>query len=135
MRVKSVLKAMRMAQKNRRYKDQELIHHSDRGFQYCHDMYTEFLKEHNIKISMTQDSSPYDNAVAERVNGILKDEFSISEGFVNHLQAVKAIKQSIELYNNYRPRRSMGLMTPNKAHLQAQYRLKTYKSKHLKKIT
>ena len=69
------------------------MHHSDRGFQYCSDDYVKILKDNNIKISMTENSDPYENAVAERVKGILKGEFDIDQGFVNNVQAYKEIKR------------------------------------------
>ncbi len=73
----STLKALEMAVKSRKYKEQPLIHHSDRGLQYCSKLYVDCLLKNNITISMTENGSPYDNAVAERVNGILKDEFGL----------------------------------------------------------
>jgi putative transposase len=71
MKASSSAKSLNFALKNRSY-NKSLIHHSDRGSQYCYVEYTDILKEHNVNISMTQNGSPYDNAVAERVNGILK---------------------------------------------------------------
>ena len=116
-----------MAIKRRKYPDQPLIHHSDRGIQYCCDLYTSYLNDNKVQISMTQSSSPYDNAVAERINGILKQEFGIAKGFVNHIQAVKEIKHSIEIYNTYRPHQSIEMMTPHMAHINPNFTLKTYK--------
>jgi protein-S-isoprenylcysteine O-methyltransferase Ste14 len=87
---KGPLEALKMALKSRVYKDRELMHHSDRGFQYCSDDYVKILKDNNIKISMTENSDPYENAVAERVNGILKSEFDIDQGFVNNAQAAQS---------------------------------------------
>ena len=77
MEASSTLKALKMAIKNRQYKEQILIHHSDRGLQYCSKIYTETLINNKITISMTENGDPYENAVAERVNGILKDQFWI----------------------------------------------------------
>jgi len=74
------LRALEMALKNRKYAH-DLIHHSDRGLQYCSDDYTTKLNKNNIKISMTENGDPYENAIAERVNGILKYEFLIIDGF------------------------------------------------------
>ena len=115
MRMENAVKALKMALKNRSY-DHQLIHHSDRGFQYCHRNYTDLLQQHDISISMTTKYDPYENAIAERVNGILKDEFDIGEGFLNHLQAIKWINESIALYNQNRPHLSCGMLTPNQAH-------------------
>jgi len=75
----STVKALQRALAKREYPQHPLIHHSDRGFQYCSKPYTEILKENNIQISMTENGDPYENAVAERVNGILKDEFNLGE--------------------------------------------------------
>ncbi len=75
----STLKALQRALAKREYPQHPLIHHSDRGLQYCSKPYTEILKENNIRISMTENGDPYENAVAERVNGILKDEFNLGE--------------------------------------------------------
>lgn len=72
----SVIRALHKAQKQRKTKDL-LIHHSDRGLQYCSDEYQFYLKKYNIKCSITENSNPYENAIAERINGILKQEFMI----------------------------------------------------------
>ena len=87
------LKALELALKNRKYKH-ELIHHSDRGLQYCSSEYIKKLRENNIQISMTENGDPYENAIAERINGILKYEFLIIDGFKDHIQAMKVIAES-----------------------------------------
>lgn len=87
MEAASTLKALVMAVSNRKYVHQALIHHSDRGLQYCSKLYTDYLKQHHIAISMTENSDPYENAIAERVNGILKDEFGLAEQLCNIHQA------------------------------------------------
>ena len=79
-----------------------LIHHSDRGIQYCSNIYTQTLKRNNIGISMTQENHCYENAIAERVNGILKDEFYLDQTFDNVEHALKATKSAINLYNQIR---------------------------------
>lgn len=122
------LSALSMALRNRKYNDQ-LIHHSDRGLQYCSAEYIKKLAENNIEISMTENGDPYENAVAERVNGILKHEFFLVEQFKDHLQALEVIKQSIEVYNQNRPHMSCQLLTPNAVHLQTQLVLKKWKKK------
>ena len=96
--------------------DQPLIHHSDRGTQYCSKAYTELLKRKGIAISMTQSGNPRDNAIAERVNGILKMEF-LDRKFDNVNQAYKAVKSAIEIYNTVRIHSSLNMLTPDKAHL------------------
>ena len=90
-----------------------LIHHSDRGIQYCSKLYTELLTSNNIEISMSEKGNPYENAVAERVNGILKEEFMLGEGFNTKAQAYRAVKEAIETYNEDRPHMSINYMTPN----------------------
>jgi putative transposase len=122
------LSALTMALNNRKYKS-ALIHHSDRGLQYCSAEYTKTLQDNNISISMTQNGDPYENAVAERVNGILKYEFLIIEGFKDHLQALQVIEESIQIYNEERPHLSCNLLTPNKMHEQKDIRLRKWNKK------
>jgi putative transposase len=126
MKVESSAVALRMAIANRLYPDRELIHHSDRGFQYCADNYTQLLEDNNIKISMTQSYDPYENAVAERVNGILKGEYDIAEGFVSEAQAQREIKNVIKIYNTKRPHISCDYFTPVIAHIQQKHKPKFY---------
>jgi putative transposase len=127
MEATSTLKAVKMAVKNRAYQNLPLIHHSDRGLQYCSKLYTNYLAENNISISMTENGSPYDNAVAERINGILKDEFGLSEQLDNHSEALLQVKESIYAYNFLRPHLSCDLLTPEKMHQQRAIKIKTYK--------
>lgn len=128
------LKALESALKSRKYAH-DLIHHSDRGLQYCSADYIEKLKKNGIKISMTENGDPYENAVAERINGILKYEFLIVEGFKDHIQALEVIKQSIDIYNDQRPHLSCQMLTPNKAHLQQTMQLRKWKKKTSKEIS
>jgi len=111
MKATSTLLALKMAIGIRIY-DEELIHHSDRGFQYLSRVYTGYLKKHKIKISVTQDGSPYDNAVAERMNGILKDEFDFGGIFGNLEQAKKLIEKVAIIYNQKRLHTSNHYLTP-----------------------
>jgi putative transposase len=90
-----------------------LVHHSDRGFQYCSNEYVETLTKHKVNISMTQENHCYENAVAERVNGILKDEFYLDQCFFTTELARVATKNAIEVYNNKRLHLSLGYKTPN----------------------
>lgn len=89
-----------------------LIHHSDRGCQYCSQEYVNKLKENGILISMTENGDPYENAIAERVNGILKTEWLYQVKLTSYNQAIKTIDKIIYLYNNVRPHESIGNMTP-----------------------
>lgn len=91
----------------------QLIHHSDRGSQYCSHQYVKELKRHNIKISMTEENHCYENAVAERVNGILKDEFYLDQCFFSTNFAKRATKNAIDIYNSKRLHLSLMYKTPN----------------------
>lgn len=89
------------------------IHHSDRGIQYCSKIYTELLTSHEMQISMSEKGNPYENAVAERVNGILKEEFLLSQTFKTKEIAHRAVEEAIKIYNENRPHMSIDYMTPN----------------------
>ena len=89
-----------------------LIHHSDRGVQYCCHAYTQFLHSRGVQLSMTQNGDVYQNAVAERVNGILKIDFLLNQTFASIQQAITSVKQSISIYNTERPHLSLGYQTP-----------------------
>jgi len=91
----------------------QLIHHSDRGIQYCSNVYTQILKRNMIDISMTEENHCYENAMAERVNGILKDEFYLDQTFTNVAHAKRATKNAINLYNEIRLHLSLDFKTPN----------------------
>ena len=93
--------------------DQLVIHHSDGGVQYCCSDYVKIIEKRNGKMSMTTNGNVYENAVAERVNGILKGEFYLNREFVNLKQAKKAVTESIQIYNEYRPHNSIGKKTPS----------------------
>ena len=94
----------------------QLVHHSDRGFQYCSYPYTDFLKDRGIRISMTENGNCYENALAERVNGILKGEFNLDLTFRTKELAYKAVHESVYIYNQHRPHWSLGLLTPQEKH-------------------
>ncbi len=91
----------------------QLIHHSDRGIQYCSNVYIQILKKNNINISMTEENHCYENAIAERVNGILKDEFYLDQTFDNVAHAKRATKNAINLYNEIKLHLSLDFKTPN----------------------
>ena len=122
------LKALQMALSNRSYQG-SLTHHSDRGLQYCSTAYVKTLRQKQIAISMTQDGSPYDNAIAERVNGILKDEYSLDQTFENDRQLELEVKQTVSSYNNQRPHESNHMLTPNEMHQQDKLRPKAWRKK------
>lgn len=102
----------------------QLTHHSDRGIQYCSDKYVKLLENNNIRISMTENGDPLENAIAERVNGIIKEEYLNDYQIDNLKQAKELLKTVVELYNNERPHMSIGNLTPNQVH---QNNLKTEK--------
>jgi transposase InsO family protein len=94
-----------------------LVHHSDRGVQYCSYEYVNVLKGAGVKISMGEAGNCYDNAKAERVNGILKQEYGLDDTFFSIVEVSKAVKQGIWLYNQERPHWGIGLKTPSQVHL------------------
>ena len=93
----------------------DLIHHSDRGVQYCCDAYVKLLLDKTIKISMTENGDPLENAIAERVNGILKQEL-LEEQFPDYSTAQKAVAVACSTYNHLRPHGSINNLKPAEAH-------------------
>jgi transposase InsO family protein len=93
-----------------------VIHHSDRGIQYCSKEYVRILKQAGMIISMTEENHCYENAIAERVNGILKLEYGLEENFKSPIQLIQAVKEAVWLYNSERPHWSLQLCTPNQIH-------------------
>jgi transposase InsO family protein len=96
-----------------------LIHHSDRGVQYCSHDYVKILKGKKIGISMTEENHCYENAMAERVNGILKDEYLLDRTFKDFSHAQKACTEAIGLYNTRRPHWALKFKTPEQMHYAA----------------
>jgi putative transposase len=111
----------------------KLIHHSDRGIQYCSEPYVSLLQQNGIRISMTQTGSPYDNAVAERINGILKSELVLDKIFRSYSQAIGAVHQAIDTYNRIRPHMTCGNLTPQLAHQTTEPFKKLWKNKTYRK--
>jgi putative transposase len=105
------LQALTMALKSIKHHDW-FIHHSDRGVQYCSNEYRSFLESHGGLSSMSAAGCPYENAVAERINGILKSEFYLDRIFVSIHQAREAVLEAVTIYNTKRPHLSLGMMTP-----------------------
>ena len=129
----SCINALKMAHKNKMFKTESLIHHSDRGIQYCSDEYQYLLTKCNLKCSMTQNSDPYENAVAERINGILKQEFMIDRYHLELPLMRKLVTEIVNKYNQIRPHWSNYMLTPNQMHLQNSIKMKTYKTKNRSK--
>ena len=134
LNTESSLKALRTAIKQRKNKDLPLIHHSDRGLQYCANDYQSILNKNGILTSMTQNSDPYENAVAERINGILKQEFMIDKYNQDLYIMKRIVKEAIDTYNVQRPHYSNYMLTPNQMHLQKQIKMRTYKTKNSSKL-
>ena len=126
MKVSMVKEALTMAHNNCKYQHKSIIHHSDRGMQYCCPDYTEFAKEKGFVMSTTQQSDPYENAIAERINGILKYEFGLRKTIANIAIARAMIKEAVEIYNNDRLHWSLDLKTPQEVH--SAYNQQKYKS-------
>ncbi|MBC7862541.1 MAG: IS3 family transposase [Bacteroidia bacterium] len=116
MKVPMVKEALDMALKNRQYNHKSIIHHSDRGIQYCCPDYANYATKKGMILSTTEKYDPYQNAVAERINGILKYEFGLVKTIPDLMIANKIIAQAVELYNHNRRHRSLGMNTPDKAH-------------------
>lgn len=95
------------------------IHHSDRGCQYCSHEYVKELKAHGMPVSMTEVDHCAENAMAERVNGILKQEYFLNHVFQSVAQVCQAVTEAVSLYNTRRPHRSLGLSTPEQIHEKA----------------
>jgi putative transposase len=125
------IKALQMALKNNPQLGR-LIHHSDRGSQYCCADYVSILDKHFVKISMTQSGDPLENAIAERVNGILKDEL-LEKIYINYQEAKQAIAAAISIYNYQRPHSSIDMLTPVEAHLREGELKRRWKNYYLKK--
>lgn len=128
------IKALKMALNNNPVLG-KLIHHSDRGSQYCCSDYVKILNDIYIKISMTQNGDPKENAIAERVNGILKDEL-LDKVYLDYKQAVKGVAVAISTYNYQRPHGSIDYLTPFEAHFRSgklKRRWKNYYSKKAEK--
>ena len=111
-------KALKMALKTlpENFKANSLIHHSDQGVQYCCKAYTQILNRHNIQISMASKGNCYENAQAERLNGILKQEYGLGQTIKTKKQARKICAQAVDLYNNRRPHYALRMNFPNQVH-------------------
>ena len=116
LEAKHTIRALEMALKQLPSTIDNIYHHSDRGVQYCSDVYVKLLKKYNFLISMTASGDPRDNAIAERVNGILKDEWLNDLNFITKQEARRYINKIIRIYNIERPHGSIDMLTPEKAH-------------------
>ena len=110
------LKALEMAIKSVGNLNHKIIHHSDRGIQYCSDGYVKLLQDNGILISMTENGDPLENAIAERANGIIKDEYLTHYPYKTINEIEEKLKNTVSLYNNERPHMSCNMLTPAKVH-------------------
>ena len=131
MKVSLVKEALQIAHKNCIHKHKNIIHHSDRGIQYCCPDYSEFAQNKGFILSTTQQYDPYENAVAERINGILKYEFGLINTIKNIEIAQKMIAEAVKIYNSERLHWSLDLKTPDEVH--RKYNKQPYKS-YAKKV-
>ena len=115
MEAVSMSQALKMALKEKQTA-KATIHHSDRGLQYCSNHYVKLATENKMRMSMTQDSDPYENALAERMNRTLKEEFGLGNTLTHLRQAQQLVKQAVELYNNHRPHLALQMRTPQQVH-------------------
>ncbi len=127
MKTSLCIEALAMAIKNRKYPTKKLIHHSDRGFQYCNPKYTTFAEKNGITMSMTEQYDPYENAIAERINRTLKYEYGLKECIKNTAIAQKITKQAVYIYNNLRTHFSLNLRKPAEVHLNPNIKYKSYR--------
>lgn len=114
LQTEEVAQAMKMALKDRTTR-QMLVHHSDRGIQYCSAYYQAIHQRHGLRCSMTDGYDCYQNALAERVNGILKNEFLLHRAADLH-EAKRMVAQSVQIYNQERPHLSLKMQTPDAVH-------------------
>lgn len=122
METSSMIEALKMAAKNKIHQI-STIHHSDRGLQYCSKEYSELTWKNNIQLSMTENSDPYENALAERMNRSIKEEFGLDRKLKSLQQVCELLKESIYLYNTIRPHLSLKMKTPEEVYLNKKSRL------------
>jgi len=115
LRTSHAIKAMNMATRNE-IALKGLIHHSDRGVQYCSHSYVKLCQDKGIKLSMGEVGNPLENAIAERINGIIKDEYLLPHEIQDYSTLITRVDQAVYRYNSLRPHMSCDMMTPNKAH-------------------
>ena len=116
METESMIPALGMAAKQKQNKHISTIHHSDRGLQYCSKEYASLINENKMQLSMTQNSDPYENALAERMNRTIKEEFGMNRSLKSKSQLIKLVTESVSLYNNYRPHLALKMKTPQEVY-------------------
>lgn len=123
METESMIDALKMAASAKVNNEVQTIHHSDRGVQYCSKEYVELTAQNNIRLSMTENSDPYENALAERMNRTIKEEFGLNRKLKSRQQAYELLRESIVLYNQKRPHLALNMKTPEEVYKQKKSRL------------
>ncbi len=134
MKTSLVKDALQMAIKNKEHEFEKTIHHSDRGIQYCFPEYTEFASSNGMLLSTTEKYDPYENAVAERINQTLKNEFGLIRTIPSLEIASKMLHQAVSVYNNERRRRSIEMQTPGYAHTHQTHTYRSYKKQAARNV-
>ena len=116
METPNMIKALKMATVQRKDPMASTIHHSDRGLQYCSNEYALFIEKNNMKLSMTENGDPYENALAERMNRTIKEEFGMDRNMKDKNQVKKLVEESIFLYNSKRPHLALKMKTPEEVY-------------------
>lgn len=117
LEMEGVLRALSMALKQLP-EGSQTTHHSDRGIQYCCRAYIQKLQAVGLGISMTEENHCYENSQAERLNGILKQEYGLGETITTKAQVLPMVMEAVQLYNRYRPHTALGYKTPERVHEQ-----------------
>jgi transposase InsO family protein len=128
MEARGAVAALKMAISQRIYPERELIHHSDRGVQYCSANYVKVLQDAGISISMTEGASPHQNTIAERINRTFKEQLYMDQVFVGYHQALARMVEAVKVYNHVRPHSSSSNLTPEEAHKASEPLKRTWKS-------
>ena len=118
METDTMINALKMALKGRKCPDLQTIHHSDRGIQYCSKDYDVMTRNNNIQLSMTENGDPYENALAERMNRTIKEEFGMDKTLKSKAQVASLVEESIFLYNRKRPHLALKMKTPESVYQQ-----------------
>ncbi len=116
METESMIKALKMATALRKHTHVPTIHHSDRGLQYCSKEYDFFTRKNKIRLSMTENGDPYENALAERMNRTIKEEFGMDKTLKSKEKVMQLVQESIFLYNNKRPHLALQMKTPEQVY-------------------
>jgi putative transposase len=131
----STIRALQMALNEATGSIEGLIHHSDRGIQYCSQNYVKLLQDNKIQISMTENGDPLENALAERVNGIIKEEYLNFYEVETIKEAAELLQQVVQLYNQERPHMSISNFTPEEIHQTNQQTERLWKNYYPKNRT